>query len=344
MCPGERRIGMTGKPKKIIFDTDIGGDCDDAGALALLHGLCENGEAELLAVTGCYATPYLAGCIDAVNTHYGRRAPVGIIHDRFDARDVTEGYNGYDKSVAEHFPHGYPDWTAVPDSVKLIRRILSEAEDGEVTLAATGPLTTLSRLVTSGPDEISPLTGKELVARKVLRTVVMGGRFFGTWPFAYGGGIGTAFPAAEYNICADIPAAQTVCREWPGELIFSSFETGNWLITLKGINDDENRKNVNPAAHAYFVHHGRGGRESWDLTAILYAVRPDAGYWNLHPWGRITVDDEGVTSFTRDEAGRHTYLLPRYDADELVRIMDGIVEGSPYYDRAADCGCINDKE
>jgi hypothetical protein len=26
---------------KIVFDTDIGGDCDDAGALAMLHRLCD---------------------------------------------------------------------------------------------------------------------------------------------------------------------------------------------------------------------------------------------------------------------------------------------------------------
>ena len=35
---------------KIIFDTDIGGDCDDAGALAMLHRLCDKGEAQLLAI------------------------------------------------------------------------------------------------------------------------------------------------------------------------------------------------------------------------------------------------------------------------------------------------------
>ena len=36
---------------KIIFDTDIGGDCDDAGALAILHEAQNAGKAELLAVT-----------------------------------------------------------------------------------------------------------------------------------------------------------------------------------------------------------------------------------------------------------------------------------------------------
>ena len=216
---------MEKDPVKIIFDTDIGGDCDDAGALALLHSLCEKGEAELIAVTGCYATPYLAGCIDAINTHYGRRVPVGILHDRFDPRDRTEGYNGYDKSVAEHFPHSFPDWRQVPDSVRLIRQKLEEAADGEITLVATGPLTTLGRLVLSGPDEVSPLSGKELIAKKIRRTVVMGGRFFGTWPFEFGYGINTPHVTAEWNIYADIPAAQTVTEEWPGEMVFSSYET-----------------------------------------------------------------------------------------------------------------------
>ncbi len=323
---------MKNKVKKIIFDTDIGTDCDDAGALALLHGLCDSGEAELLAVTGCYATPYLAGCIDAINTHYGRRVPVGILHDCFNPRDVTNGYNGYDKSVAEHFPHHYPDWRAVPDSVALIRRLLAASEDGEITLIATGALTTLARLVTSGADDASPLSGRELIAQKTERTVVMAGRFFGTWPFDYGG-IHTAHGVTEWNVNEDIPAAQTVCREWPGELIFTSHEIGNWMITLSSINDDDRRKDANPVAHSYSQHHGKGGRSSWDLTAILYAVRPDAGYWYLHPWGRITVNDEGNTGFCEEEGARQSYLLPREDVDKLARIMDGIVESSPYYDR-----------
>ncbi len=64
--------------KKIILDTDIGFDCDDAGALALLHRLCDREEAELLAVTACYDSPYVAGCIDAINRYYKRTVPVGV--------------------------------------------------------------------------------------------------------------------------------------------------------------------------------------------------------------------------------------------------------------------------
>ena len=49
----DKKVKQGDKPVKIIFDTDIGGDCDDAGALALIHRLCDKGEAELLAVTHC---------------------------------------------------------------------------------------------------------------------------------------------------------------------------------------------------------------------------------------------------------------------------------------------------
>ena len=152
--------------EKIIFDTDIGGDCDDAGALALLNTLCEKGECEMLAVTCCYATPYLAGCVDAINRHYGRSVPVGILRDRFVPRDKTDGYNGYDRGVAEKFCENIPDWRKVPDSVRLIRSVLASDEEGGVTIAATGPCTTLARLLMSAGDDISPLTGRELIESK----------------------------------------------------------------------------------------------------------------------------------------------------------------------------------
>ena len=78
------------KPVKIIFDTDIGWDCDDAGTLAMLHRLCDKGEAELLAVTHCFATPYVAGCIDAINRFYGREVPVGINYSEIRENDRGE--------------------------------------------------------------------------------------------------------------------------------------------------------------------------------------------------------------------------------------------------------------
>ena len=306
---------------KIIFDTDIGGDCDDAGALAMLHRLCDLGECELLAVTACYASPYVAGCIDAINRYYGHVVPVGILHGKPSAEPGV-----YAKGLCEEFENSYPpeEENRIPDTVSVIRRTLADAEDHSVTLAATGSMASLAALVQSPADEISPLDGKALITQKVLRTVVMGGRFYGTWPMPVV--IGSDFTVTwEWNIHADIPAAQMMCRTWPGELIFSSYEIGLFCVTMKGYAQTAPKED--PVRRAYELHPcGREyGRESWDHTALLYAIRPDAGYWNLHPFGRVTVDDDGVTSWNAEEGAQQSYLLPREDYDVIRDVINGLV-------------------
>lgn len=313
------------KKALIIFDTDIGGDCDDAGALAMTHRLCDKGEAELLAVTGCYESPYVAGCIDAINTYYDRKVPVGVNYS-------TPAYpDTYTSGICNEFPSDYPaeKYNAgdrPEDAVRLIRRTLAGAESGSVTLVATGPLSTLARLVKSDADDISPLSGAELIADKVLRTVIMGGRFFGTWPMPIM--LGNEPSVREYNIYSDIPAAQTVCDMWPGELVFSGFEIGLWTVTMREYTAKAPKDD--PVRRAYEIFeavpgNNEKGRQSWDHTAMLYAIRPDAGYYHLHPYGRISVTDEGVTEWHADSTAKHTYLIPRVDYGEIERIIDALV-------------------
>ena len=295
---------------RILFDTDIGGDCDDAGALALAHVLCNRGEAELLAVTACYASPYVAGCIDAINTYYHRRVPVGMLHRRsFD----TEG--SYAAALCRRFPGAYPPGIDVEDSVRVIRRALAQSEDKSVTFVITGMLSSAADLLKSGPDDISPLDGPTLAERKIARTIIMAGRFAATWP---------APEETECNIINDVPSAQKVCDAWPGELVFSSYEIGANIITLSEF--EQAAYPDNPAAYAYRIHHPhRHGRESWDLTAMLEAIRPDAGYWYKHDPGTISVDDAGITRFRTHADGKHTYLLVRRDYEDVRREIDALI-------------------
>ncbi|HCK98981.1 MAG TPA: hypothetical protein DHW42_02585, partial [Candidatus Marinimicrobia bacterium] len=58
------------QPKKIIYETDMCADVDDAGGLAILHALANNGEAEILAVCFNEVHSYGAPAIDAINTWY----------------------------------------------------------------------------------------------------------------------------------------------------------------------------------------------------------------------------------------------------------------------------------
>ena len=63
---------------KIICDTDMDTDCDDAGALAVLHGLADRGEGEILATMVSSQYPWSAPCVEAINRYYGRAdLPIG---------------------------------------------------------------------------------------------------------------------------------------------------------------------------------------------------------------------------------------------------------------------------
>ncbi len=76
----------------IIFDTDIGTDVDDAGALAILHILADRGEAEVLAAMSANQNRWCAPAIDVVNTYYGRKdMPIGCSRT---GPDPEEWYQG----------------------------------------------------------------------------------------------------------------------------------------------------------------------------------------------------------------------------------------------------------
>ena len=67
-------------PVRVIFDTDVGGDVDDAGALAVLHALADRGEREILAMGVVIGHEAAVPYVHAVNTWYGRpNLPIGTI-------------------------------------------------------------------------------------------------------------------------------------------------------------------------------------------------------------------------------------------------------------------------
>jgi hypothetical protein len=64
-------------------------------------------------------------------------------------------------------------------------------------------------------------------------------------------------------------------------------------------------------------------RPTWDLTAALYGVRPDAGYFGLSPAGRVTVDDQGRTHFAPAAGGKHRYLT--LSEAQKARVLEALV-------------------
>lgn len=64
------------EPVRLIFDTDIMGDVDDVGAVAVLHALANQGEVKILAMGVCVKNPWSPLCLDALNTYFGRRLSI----------------------------------------------------------------------------------------------------------------------------------------------------------------------------------------------------------------------------------------------------------------------------
>jgi hypothetical protein len=161
---GNMPIGSEARrlPANIIFDTDMGGDCDDVGALFILHGAVERGEARLLATMGCTSSDAIAPCIDAINTWFGRpEIPVGTLKD--------PGFlpnPGYPGEIIKRFPHKFTTGRDYPDAVPLYREILAKQPDGSVVVVAVGPLRNLANLRNSARSRCQSTSNSFGLARR----------------------------------------------------------------------------------------------------------------------------------------------------------------------------------
>ena len=65
-----------------------------------------------------------------------------------------------------------------------------------------------------------------------------------------------------------------------------------------------------PLVEAYGYYRGLGNDQpTYDLTSVLYAVRPNRGYFTLSSPGRIVVNADGTTAFQESPTGLHRYML-----------------------------------
>lgn len=288
------------KPVKLIFDTDIGNDCDDAMALAVIHALQNRGACELLAVTLTNPDPLAGRLVDAINTFYGRPdIPIGVNP----AAPVAVKISRYLKA-AENYPHDFaPD--KAPGAVALLRRTLAAAEDGGVVLVQVGFFTNLAALLDSPPDDVSPLPGRELIKRKVHLLSLMAGQFYPMQGNNY---------YFEYNVRFDIPAARKVAAEWPTPAVWSGVEIGD-AVTFPAVAVDHDfayaRKH--PVYESYQLYRPTPHeRPCFDLTSVLYAVWPERGYFALSVPGNVEVLPDSFTKFAPARGkvvGRDRYLI-----------------------------------
>ncbi len=290
--------------RSYILDTDIGPDCDDTAALALACVYNGRPDTRLLAVMHCTSSPWGVGAIRAIADWYGlSELPVGTLADA--DLLVGEQYERYNRALALGVS---AERRAAGDCLPLYRRLLAAQPDGSVDIIGIGPLRNLANLLRSQPDEHSPLSGRELVARKVRRLTLMAGEF------------GADKPRTEWNVAMDIESARLVAAQWPGELVYCGFELG---IQVTALAEPNALLIDNPVRTAYRLYAEGKGRYSWDLCTVQWAMSgSEAGPYARSEPGVIDIDAQGVSTWRAVEHGRHSYLAMRVEPEEIAASLE----------------------
>jgi inosine-uridine nucleoside N-ribohydrolase len=309
-------------PVKLIFDTDMGNDVDDLMALCMIHSLQKRGACELLAVTITKDHPQAAAFVDAVNTLYGYPdTPIGVVRNGA-AKEAGKFNLLADEKKPDgslRYPHDLMSGADAPEATGLMRKILAGQPDGSVTIAQVGFFTNLDRLLNSKPDEFSPLTGRELIARKVKEISIMAGAFQTVnWDTRH----------LEYNVKLDIPAAQNLAKNWPSPVIWSGYEIGvAAAFPHVVIEQDLEYLEHHPLKEAYCLYNPPPhDRPTWDPTSVLYAILPDRGYFDLSPVGTVIVEDDSATLFRANRKGKGLHRFLVMSPEQTARVREAIVQ------------------
>ena len=295
-CSGKSAVTApeetTVQPVNLILDTDLGPDYDDVGAMVLMHALADSGQVNILAVVSSNKDEHVVPCIEVLNTYFNRPdIPVGAPKSEGGVSLTTWHKTKWTEELPARYPHKTAKTSDASDAVKVYRRILS-----------TQP-------------EYSPLSGCDLVAKKVKRVVSMAG----------------LFPEGkEFNVYCDTPASRVVAERWPTEIIFSGFEIGNMIFTGKKlVQMDVKDSPVKDAYSLCFAEGDPNGRMSWDLTAVLVAVKGYEPYYNVERGTFRVVNDEGANSWTPDGKGKDLRLIEKVPAVEMAVLIENYMMHQP---------------
>lgn len=293
--------------KNIFIDTDIGSDCDDAGALAVLHALCDMELCNIIGMTYCLSDDSGPATIDAINLYYDKTdIPIGRLKRK---GYLPNSEHPFTDAIKTEFVHRHKNGDECEDATRLYRRIFSKQPDHSVTMVAIGPLTNLRLFLESKPDEFSALSGKDLFNKKVERVCIMGGSF-------------TDNAQAEFNILSNVEAVDVFFKECKTEIFMLPYEQA--LDILVGDELIKAKDKLNPIYRSYELYCG-GARSSWDLCTVLYSVVPELKCWNVSAAGMVTVDNEGVTTFIESPDGI-VHIVSSNDDNYIKKFLDKLIQ------------------
>ncbi len=265
-------------PQKIIIDTDIGDDIDDAFAVGLA---LQSAEFKIVGISTAWGDTKLRGrLLDRLLKEVGRSdIPVAI--------GVEKHGPGEGTFTQGRWAEAGPPAKAHPAAVDfLLEQIRSQP--GEITLVAIAPLTNIGAAIDRDPATF----------RKLKRVVMMGGSVYRGYDDL---GEGGRAPDREYNIAMDVPAAQKLFSSGVPLYVMPLDSTQLKLEEVKRMLVFTQSTPLTDALTLLTQQWSRGtGRQTptlFDAMPVAFAIAPE-----LCPAKslRLWVDEQG---YTRVEAG-----------------------------------------
>ncbi len=301
---------------KIIFDTDMGPDYDDIGAIALLHAFANQGKIEILATVSSDAHKDIPGTIEVYNKYFKRGdIPVGQTYSPL-APNFTAA-NNWNEQIIKKFEPALLN-KKYESSVSIYRKVLAEQLDNSVTIVTVGFMTNISDLLQSKADKYSNLTGIELLEKKVKNWVAMAG----------------GFPQGrEFNIHEDAESGVYAFDHFPKPILFTGFEIGDKIKT--GGKIAEQKLESSPVSVGYqinlvsYAKEAVKARSSWDQTAVLIAAENPEKYFYLSGPGTMKTEKDGSNYWEPSAQGKHKFIIHKYPYKKLEEVIDKLMLEQP---------------
>jgi purine nucleosidase len=284
--------------EKVIIDTDIGDDIDDAFAVGLA---LRSPEFEILGISSAWGDTHLRARLLSrfLKETGGGDIPVAV--------GIAKHPPGKTVMLTQAlYAQGGPAEQGYPNAVDFILAQI-KLHPGEITLISIGPETNLGAAIDRDAATF----------RKLKRVVLMGGSVYrGYSQFNYGK---THGPAPEWNILCDIQAAQKVFGSGVPLYVMPLDST---QIKLQELERAEIFKAGIPLTDALLVLYTQWAQGTsktptlFDAVAVAYAIHPE-----LCPAQpiRLRVDDQ---AYTRVEAGTpNAQVCLRSSSDQFLEFF-----------------------
>ena len=266
---------------KVILDTDIGTDVDDALALAALMG---SKEVDLIGITTVYGDVRLRSAIAMhLCSLVNREIPTFAGEDKtISGREVW--VSGSEGKNYENLTSFTPQITSAVDF--LVNAVVSQPKS--IDVIAIGPLTNIARAIQTNLDFVE----------KVKRVWIMGGDFTQS--------------KVEHNFKCDIDAARIVLESNVPISILDLPSSQKTIIRMEEIEQIRNAPALGALLYSEIMSWIQPRNQDWtiphDPIAALTLLAPE--FFESSPTGKAKIDSEGMSFWHESPSGNVVLLNP----------------------------------